>query len=406
MNEDEEMNARPVVRSRGRMMDFAPRNAAGAPRPVRRTEANLSDNEQRRREIARREVARREEIHRQIERQKEEDIIAERRAIAARRDLARRLEVEREENKEALIAHEKELELRREREEKAKRRAMIEARAMRERQRILAERRAKRARMELAARREAENKLRTPVHEFKNPEGSKDPIARKIRLMEPEPEEFEEEEKPEPKKIGNLFRRKKVEEKENKVEKRLGSVEDFEKDLDELENSSEHEDNREDNIEEFINDEKDEEFFDDIDEMERSVRDAEEAPKRERFTLGGRSPFINTAVEKRPLSGGNKTFESTAAAASMTRRAPAPTKPMKPAKAPKARGRFVPYEEPIPHKNIYARTVAKEKENRDVPSVMLDEAPKGSKLTLIIAIILTVILGAVVGAIAYLALFQ
>ena len=407
MNEDEEINTRPVVRPRGRMMDFAPRNANGA-RPVRRTELDLSDNEQRRRELARREVARREEIHRQIERQKEEDIIAERRAIAARRDLARRLEIEREENKEALIAHEKELELRREREEKARRRAMIEARAMKERQRILAERRAKRARMELAARREAENKLRTPVHEVKNPIGSKDPIARKIRLAEPEPEEFEEEEKPEPKKIGNLFRRKKVEEKENKVEKRLGSVADFEKDLDELESASEKE--IDENIESFINDEKDDEYFDDIDEMEKSVKEAEEDTSRnnDRYVLGGRSPFINTAVEKRPLSGGNKTFESTATAASMTRRAPAAKAPMKPkAKAPKApRGRFVPYEEPIPHKNIYARTVEKEKDNRDVPTMLVEDAPKGSKLSLIIAIILTVILGAVVGAIAYLALFQ
>ena len=401
MNEDEEINVRPVVRSRGRMMDFAPRNNNGAPRPVRRTEANLTDNEQRRREIARREVARREEIHRQIERQKEEDIIAERRAIAARRDLARRLEVEREENKEALEAHEKELELRREREEKAKRRAMIEARAMRERQRILAERRAKRARMELAARREAENKLRTPVHEFKNPEGSKDPIARRIRLAEPKPEE---EPKEEPKKLG-LFRRVKKAE-ENKVEERLGSVEDFEKDLDELENASEE--IRDEKIEEFVNDEKDDDFFDDIDDMEKSVKEAEEEHSRNRYLLGGRSPFINTAVEKRPLSGGNKTFESTAAAATMANRhvTKQPAKPVKAPKASKVRGRYVPYEEPIPHKSIYARTAAKEKENRDVPTMLVDDTPKGSKLTLIIAIILTVILGAVVGAIAYLALFQ
>ena len=144
--------------------------------------------------------------------------------------------------------------------------------------------------------------------------------------------------------------------------------------------------------------------------MEKSVKEAEEDTSRnnDRYVLGGRSPFINTAVEKRPLSGGNKTFESTATAASMTRRAPAAKAPMKPkAKAPKApRGRFVPYEEPIPHKNIYARTVEKERDNRDVPTMLVEDAPKGSKLSLIIAIILTVILGAVVGAIAYLALFQ
>ena len=74
-------------------------------------------------------------------------------------------------------------------------------------------------------------------------------------------------------------------------------------------------------------------------------------------------------------------------------------------KAPK--GRYVPYEEPIPHKNIYARTVAKEKDNnRDLPTVVVGETTKSSKASLIIAILLTVILGATVGAIAYLALFQ
>ena len=128
--------------------------------------------------------------------------------------------------------------------------------------------------------------------------------------------------------------------------------------------------------------------------MERKVQEAEDdtSKNNDRYVLGGRSPFINTEVEKRPLSGGNKTFESTKAAAS--------------AKKPKARGRYVPYDEPLPHKNIYARSLAKEKENRDVPTMVVGDTPKGSKISLIIAIILTVILGATVGAIAYLALFQ
>jgi hypothetical protein len=373
MNENDEVT-KPIVRSRGRMMDFAPRGTV-APRPVvKKAETNLSDNEARRREIARREIARREEIHRQIERQKEQDMIAERRAIAARRDLARRLEVEREENKEALAARERELELMQAREEKARRRAMIEARAIKERQRILAERRAKRARMELERRRDEEERMRpAPVRKVTEPVGSKDPIARKIALDEPvaEPATKPVAEPPKPclpvlKKPGN------------KIEHRLGPVDDFEKDL--------------------------------IDEPE--LADEPEAPEEDtsenndRFVLGGHSPFINTEVEKRPLSGGNRTIESTAAAVAASRRnAKLPQKPQKFAK-PLKRGRYVPYEEPIPHKNIYARTVEKEKDNRNVPTMVVNKTPKGSKATLVIAIILTMILGATVGAIAYLALFQ
>lgn len=393
MNDNEEERARPVVRPRGRMMDFAPRNAASAPYPVKR-DSELTDDELRRREIARREIARREEIHRQIERQKEEDIIAKRRAIAARKDLARRLEVEREENEEVLAARERELEMQEEREERARRRAMIEARAMKERQRILAERRAKRAREELEERRRAENMMRpVPVREITNPRGSRDPLARQIIPEEPKEEEKAPEEEPKKK---SLFGRK------NKVESRLGSVEDFEKDLNELENTVEEEpETTEEDIEDFVEDKKSDDYLDRIDE------DKEEDTSRnnDRYVLGGRSPFINTAVEKRPLSGGNKTFESTAAVAMGYQPRPARgLKAQKPAKAP--RGRYVPYEEPIPHKNIYARTVEKEKRTKDVPTMVVGESSKGSKASLIIAIVLTVILGATVGAIAYLALFQ
>lgn len=404
MNDNEEQNVKPVVRARGRMMDFAPRGAnANAPKK----KPQETDEEKRRHELAKREVARREEIARQIERQKEQDLINERRAIAARRDLARRLEVEKNENAEALAAHEKELELRKERVERARKRAMIEARAMKERQRMIAERRAKAAREELERRREAESMMRNaPAREIRNPRGSRDPLARPvvhpverpverpierpIRVTEPEPEEEKEEE--EPKKHG-LFGRK------NKVEKRLGSVEDFEAELNDLENETEAlEEEENDDVDAFVDDEKEKGFLDDIDEIEKEVEE-DTSRNNDRYVLGGRSPFINTEVEKRPLSGGNRTLESTATLAA------APTsrlggKPMK------ARGRYVPYNEPIPHKNIYARTVAKEKKNKDVPTMVVGDAPKTSKVSLIIAILLTIILGATVGAIAYLALFQ
>ena len=405
MNDNEERSARPAVRSRGRMMDFAPRGAKGNAQVSNEPKA-LVDGEQRRRELAKREIERREAIHRQIEEQNQEALIAKRRAIAARRDLQRRLEAEKRENAEVLAADERELELQREREIKARKRAMIEARAMRERQRILAERRAKQAREELERRREAESMMRNaPAREIRNPRGSRDPLdvqKRPIRVTAPEPvepeepeeevEEIIEEEQP---RRRSLFGRK------NKVEKRLGSVEDFEAELDNLEHDAAKLETTEEDIREFVEDKKDDDFLDDIDDMERKVKEAEEdtSSNNPRYVLGGRSPFINTEVEKRPLSGGNKTFESTSAAVVATSRPV--TRPKT-----KARGRYVPYDEPIPHKNIYARTLAKEKRGRDVPTMVVDEAPKSSKASLIIAIILTVILGATVGAIAYLALFQ
>ena len=412
MNDNEEYIARPTVRSRGRMMDFAPRGTVNAARQMRRDE-DLTEDEQRRREIARREVARREEIQRQIQRQKEEDIIAKRRAIAARRDLARRLEAEKETNDEELAIREREYELEREREEIARKRALIEARAMRERQRVMAKRRAEQAREELAIRREAESMLRpSPVHKVTNPIGSKDPIARKIKLDEPE-EDFEEEMPEEPVKKRGIFRRRTEKEPQpkNKVEKRLGSAKQFEKDFNEFDRTAKSH-NRDEEIEDFLEDRKEDAFLDDIDEIEKNVKEAEEDTSRnnDRYVLGGRRTIKKKAVEKRPLSGGNKTFESTAFAASTGayargRAAVRPRVAPKPSK-PKARGRYVPYEEPIPHKNIYARTVAKEKEKKNVPTMVVGDAPKSSKASLIIAIVLTVVLGATVGAIAYLALFQ
>ena len=137
--------------------------------------------------------------------------------------------------------------------------------------------------------------------------------------------------------------------------------------------------------------------IDDIDEIEERL-----AENNSRYVIGGHSPFINTKVEKRPLSGGNKTYEPTSMADKPLSKKPAERSKF----SLKGRGRFVPYQEPLPHKNIYARTVAKEKNQRDVPTVIVQNASKGSKISLIIAITLTVIFGAAIGVIAYLALFQ
>ena len=347
MDYDDKDSKKQGTRLRGRMMDFSPRKPINSSRPVSH---GPSDSELRRRELAKKEIARREEIHRQIEEQREKDIIAKRREIAARKDLARRLEIEREENAEALAAQKKRLELEKEREEKARRREMIEKRAMAERRRVLAERRARQAREELEARRRAELQARVEVRRgHKNPKGSEDPI---------------------------------VSSKKEKIEKRLGSVEDFENELNNLERESENFDEKDDDISAFVDDNR-EDYFDELEEKEI-------ASNNSRYVLGGRSPFINTEVEKRPLSGGDKTLESTVSKYSK----------------PQAKGRFVPYNEPLPHKNIYARTVAKEKDKKDVPTMVVADAPKSSKVSLIIAIILTIILGVTVGAIAYLALFQ
>ena len=387
MNEKQETNDRKVVRSRGRMMDFAPRSRGSeAPRAVK---SNLSDEEQHRREIAREQIRRREEIHRQIEAQKEADILASRRAAMAKKDLARRREIEEKENQEALAAHEKEVELKRAEEERARKRALIEARALKERQRILAERRAKQARLELERRREAENKMRpVPVKRVVNPESSEDPLAKRLPVEGPEEKVTEVQEE--------VPRKRSIFKRTSKVEKRLGSVEDFEAELNDLENAAEEiEKEEKSDIDQFIDDDKNNSFLENYEKDKEREEKEEVSRNNERYSLGGRSPFINTEVEKRPLSGGNKTLESTSSAVSKQKA------------SAKARGRYVPYDEPLPHKNIYARSLAKEKKNgKDVPTMVVGEAPKSSKVSLIIAIILTIILGAAVGAIAYLALFQ
>ena len=368
MNEQEENQVRLNARPRGRMMDFAPKGIIEQV-SVRTRIVSLSDEEQRRREIARREVARREEIHRQIERQKEQDLIDQRRAVAAK----------------------KELELRRAAQEKAERHALMEARAMRERQRILLERRKERARRELDRRREAENKMSTAptTRKVENPISSKDPLARTSNLSRiTVADAIEASKKPlfrkplidhekiiaKPKQADHLP----VQSSARPYDRFVESERDFETELAESELGENY----------------------DIDELEEGL-----AENNTRYDLGGRSPFINTEVEKRPLSGGDKTYESTASAIK------SPTKEFrsrfeKLKSGTKTRSRYVPYQEPLPHKNIYARTVAKEKDRRDTPTMVVSNVPKGSKIPLIIAIALTVIFGAVIGVVAYLALFQ
>ena len=386
MNEQEQTQVRPSSHPRGRMIDFAPKDVIREV-SVRTTRiVSLSDAEQRRREIAKREIARREAIHRQIEQQKEQDLINQRRAAAAKRDLARRIHVEQEQEELMLLEREAELKRLREAKEKAERRAMMEAKALRERNRILLERREERARLELERRRATENKMpvakKLPV---KNPAGSKDPFD----LSE----------------LDDIYNET-TENSHYAVETSVENPYDKPTNYASAKNihyppvknrayaaNAANATNAADAADEadVAND------IDDIDEIEERL-----AENNSRYVIGGHSPFINTTVEKRPLSGGNKTYEPTSMADKPLSKKPAERSKF----SLKGRGRFVPYQEPLPHKNIYARTVAKEKNQRDVPTVIVQNASKGSKISLIIAITLTVIFGAAIGVIAYLALFQ
>ena len=380
MNEQEQTQVRPSSHPRGRMIDFAPKDVIREV-SVRTTRiVSLSDAEQRRREIAKREIARREAIHRQIEQQKEQDLINQRRAAAAKRDLARRIHVEQEQEELMLLEREAELKRLREAKEKAERRAMMVAKALRERNRILLERRDERARLELERRRATENKMpvakKLPV---KNPAGSKDPFD----LSE----------------LDDIYN-------ETTENSRYAVETPVENPYDKPTNCASAKNihyppvkNRAytTNATNKNNEANDIDDIDDIDEIEERL-----AENNSRYVIGGHSPFINTTVEKRPLSGGNKTYEPTSMADKTLSKKPAE----RPKFSLKGRGRFVPYQEPLPHKNIYARTVAKEKNQRDVPTVVIQNVSKGSKISLIIAITLTVIFGATIGVIAYLALFQ
>lgn len=383
MNEQEQTQVRPSSHPRGRMIDFAPKDVIREV-SVRTTRiVSLSDAEQRRREIAKREIARREAIHRQIEQQKEQDLINQRRAAAAKRDLARRIHVEQEQEELMLLEREAELKRLREAKEKAERRAMMEAKALRERNRILLERREERARLELERRRATENKMpvakKLPV---KNPAGSKDPFdlselddiynetTENSRYAVETPVENPYD------KPTNCASAKNIHYPPVKNRAYAANATNAADATDEAD---------------VAND------IDDIDEIEERL-----AENNSRYVIGGNSPFINTTVEKRPLSGGNKTYEPTSMADKTLSKKPAE----RPKFSLKGRGRFVPYQEPLPHKNIYARTVAKEKNQRDVPTVVIQNVSKGSKISLIIAITLTVIFGATIGVIAYLALFQ
>lgn len=383
MNEQEQTQVRPSSHPRGRMIDFAPKDVIREV-SVRTTRiVSLSDAEQRRREIAKREIARREAIHRQIEQQKEQDLINQRRAAAAKRDLARRIHVEQEQEELMLLEREAELKRLREAKEKAERRAMMEAKALRERNRILLERREERARLELERRRATENKMpvakKLPV---KNPAGSKDPFdlselddiynetTENSRYAVETPVENPYD------KPTNCASAKNIHYPPVKNRAYAANATNAADATDEAD---------------VAND------IDDIDEIEERL-----AENNSRYVIGGHSPFINTTVEKRPLSGGNKTYEPTSMADKPLSKKPAERSKF----SLKGRGRFVPYQEPLPHKNIYARTVAKEKNQRDVPTVVIQNVSKGSKISLIIAITLTVIFGAAIGVIAYLALFQ
>lgn len=377
MNEQEQTQVRPSSHPRGRMIDFAPKDVIREV-SVRTTRiVSLSDAEQRRREIAKREIARREAIHRQIEQQKEQDLINQRRAAAAKRDLARRIHVEQEQEELMLLEREAELKRLREAKEKAERRAMMEAKALRERNRILLERREERARLELERRRATENKMpvakKLPV---KNPAGSKDPFD----LSE----------------LDDIYNET-TENSRYAVETPVENPYDKPTNCASAKNIHYPPVKNRAYTTNATNKDNEANDIDDIDEIEERL-----AENNSRYVIGGHSPFINTTVEKRPLSGGNKTYEPTSMADKPLSKKPAERSKF----SLKGRGRFVPYQEPLPHKNIYARTVAKEKNQRDVPTVVIQNVSKGSKISLIIAITLTVIFGATIGVIAYLALFQ
>jgi|GEM_PF-1656084 hypothetical protein len=389
MNEQEQTQVRPSSHPRGRMIDFAPKDVIREV-SVRTTRiVSLSDAEQRRREIAKREIARREAIHRQIEQQKEQDLINQRRAAAAKRDLARRIHVEQEQEELMLLEREAELKRLREAKEKAERRAMMEAKALRERNRILLERREERARLELERRRATENKMpvakKLPV---KNSAGSKDPFDLSelddIYNETTENSHYAVETSVENPydKPANCGPAKNIHYPPVKNRTYAANATNVANTTDAA--------NATDEVDVA-------DGIDDIDEIEERL-----AENNSRYVIGGHSPFINTTVEKRPLSGGNKTYEPTSMADKPLSKKPAERSKF----SLKGRGRFVPYQEPLSHKNIYARTVAKEKNQRDVPTVIVQNASKGSKISLIIAITLTVIFGAAIGVIAYLALFQ
>lgn len=277
---------------------------------------NLTEQELRRRELAKKEAERRERIQKQIELQRERDLVAKRQAIIARKDLANRLQIEAKENAGALAVRKQELELIREREEKAKQEELIRQRILREKQRAMAERRAKVAREELLRRRTVEPKLKASksVRIENSKSSSTDPLS-------------------------------------------LGSLQEFEDDIEALER-----------------------------EVEKTIDEQPDTSENNsKYILGGKSPFINTTVEKRPLSGGKKD--------------PSPTMGYS-----RSANRFVPYEEPKPHKNIYARALTR-KDQDDSPE-FVNKVPTKLNIFLIIAIILTVIFGALIGSIIYLAFFQ
>ena len=112
-----------------------------------------------------------------------------------------------------------------------------------------------------------------------------------------------------------------------------------------------------------------------------------DAPDNNRYSLGGRSPFLeNVTLDKRPLSGD---FSEQAVSSAV--------------------------EEGRPKKNSYLhRKLADStpvkpeapKKEKKAPTIVIPTPDHASNLGLIIAIILTVILGSAVGAVAYLAFFQ
>ena len=467
MDENNKKAEKSVQKGR-QMMDFAPRKSISYDKLT----PKMSQREIARREFARQAEERRAAVHRQIEEQKREERERAARARAAREELdrrkeaeerrQRRLELERRREQER-ARHEAELERNREYEEdrrrrmaakrlaekEAEERALEQAERRREYEALLERQKAAEAhrqamkRREEAARarakrfaeekraREAAELQRVKIAEARNlaRAESEKPVKAEsnvrfisgfprrqpgdlpkivspgthfkpaTKLIEPEesledPELTFAAEEPvaEPKAekasaLGRLFGRKEEPIKESTESKddagidsnKLGSLDDFEADLKSLEDSEEaHADKSlaedlsgydiaEDDLDRAISS---------LDEDDEFLEKADTSRNNTSYVYGGKSPFINTdKVDKRPLS---------------------------------SIARDLAKQDEMPHKNIYARRVAAVKNEKEVPTMVVEggKVKDGSSVSLIIAIILTVILGAAVGAIAYLALFQ
>lgn len=427
MDENNKKAEKSVQKGR-QMMDFAPRKSISYDKLT----PKMSQREIARREFAKQAEERRAAVHRQIEEQKREERERAARARAAREELdrrkeaeerrQRRLELERRREQER-ARHEAELERNREYEEdrrrrmaakrlaekEAEERALEQAERRREYEALLERQKAAEAHRQAMKRREEAARAR--AKRFAEEKRARDAAEyQRAKLAEARSLAHAEEEKPAkaessvrfisgfprrapgdlPKIVAPGNRIKSVEKLEEPKEelakeddgidsKKLGSLDDFEADLKNLENSEEaraDESLAEDLAGYDIAEDDLDRAISSLDEDDEFLEKSDTGRNNTSYVYGGKSPFINTdKVDKRPLS---------------------------------SIARDLAKQDEMPHKNIYARRVAAVKHEKEVPTMVVESGREKDKsgISLIIAIILTIILGAAVGAIAYLALFQ